>query len=207
MPSPAEKSPSWPQQHAAPASTYRWQFSGQLRFSAALELIDYLDRLGIDAVYSSPLFRARKESSHGYDVTDPNMIQPDFGTEAEFEQFAGELRRRGRGLIMDVVPNHMAIDDDNNVWWQDVLENGRSSLLGAFRKLAGIDHFENMRQVAMGFRLRRIHVEFGRRNSTPLRLLDAKRRAGAQAGKSFGQCCSIGACVQERSDSHSSTDT
>ncbi len=132
MPSPADKSPSWAQQHAPPTSTYRLQFSGQLCFAAALKLVDYLDRLGIDAVYSSPLFRARKESSHGYDVTDPNMIHPDFGTEAEFDQFASELRRRGRGLIMDVVPNHMAIDDDNNVWWQDVLENGRSSPYARF---------------------------------------------------------------------------
>ena len=100
------------------------QFSGQLRFSAAVELVDYLDRWGSTPFTLRRCF-PRKESSHGYDVTDPNMIHPDFGSEAEFAQFADEFRRRGRGLMMDVVPNHMAIDDENNVWWQDVLENGR----------------------------------------------------------------------------------
>ncbi|HEV3021352.1 MAG TPA: malto-oligosyltrehalose synthase, partial [Pirellulales bacterium] len=72
-------------------------------------------------------FRSCDQSSNGYDVVDHNSIDPDIGTADEFKQFAEELRSRGMGLVMDVVPNHMGISDVNNRLWQDVLENGPGS--------------------------------------------------------------------------------
>ncbi|MFO0896870.1 MAG: malto-oligosyltrehalose synthase [Pirellulales bacterium] len=115
-----------------PLATYRLQFSDHLRFQDALGLIDYLEALGITDAYPSPLFRARANSAHGYDVIDHATIDPEFGTLADFQRFAEELRRRDMGLLMDVVPNHMGIDDPNNLWWQDVLENGVSSRYARF---------------------------------------------------------------------------
>src|SRR3569623_2115724 len=115
-----------------PASTYRLQFSAHLRFADAAALADYLRQLGISAVYASPLFRARRDSAHGYDVIDHNTVDPEFGVEADFKQFAEELAVNELGLVIDVVPNHMGIDDSNNVWWQDVLENGPSSQYAKF---------------------------------------------------------------------------
>ncbi|HWA99800.1 MAG TPA: malto-oligosyltrehalose synthase [Pirellulales bacterium] len=115
-----------------PASTYRLQFSAHLRFADAAALAAYFEKLGIAAVYASPLFRARRDSAHGYDVIDPNIVDPEFGSETDFQQFAEELARHQLGLVMDVVPNHMGIDDPNNRWWQDVLENGPGSAYAKF---------------------------------------------------------------------------
>lgn len=110
-----------------PLATYRLQFAAHLRFSDARELVGYLHELGISDAYPSPLFRARENSSHGYDVIDHAQIDPEFGSEDDFRAFAEELRMRGMGLMMDIVPNHMGIDDAHNQWWQDVLENGLSA--------------------------------------------------------------------------------
>ena len=124
--------PVFPQLVAIPASTYRLQFNGQFRLSDAQRLAEYLSELGVTDVYASPLFRAREHSSHGYDVVDYDCIDPAIGSEADFESFSDALRRCGLGLVMDVVPNHMGIDDWHNVWWQDVLENGPGSRYASF---------------------------------------------------------------------------
>jgi (1->4)-alpha-D-glucan 1-alpha-D-glucosylmutase len=110
-----------------PSATYRLQFNASLRLADARQLVGYLADLGISDVYASPLFRARESSAHGYDVVDHGTIDPAIGTQADFQSFAEELREQGLGLMMDVVPNHMGIDDPHNLWWQDVLENGPSS--------------------------------------------------------------------------------
>jgi (1->4)-alpha-D-glucan 1-alpha-D-glucosylmutase len=110
-----------------PASTYRLQFGAGFRLRDAERLVGYLSDLGITTVYASPLFRAREQSSHGYDVVDYDVIDPSIGTEDDFGAFCGELQRHGMGLMMDAVPNHMGIDDWHNRWWQDVLANGPSS--------------------------------------------------------------------------------
>ncbi|MEX2561553.1 MAG: alpha-amylase family glycosyl hydrolase, partial [Pirellulales bacterium] len=115
-----------------PSATYRLQFSTNLRLADARALVGYLDDLGISDAYASPLFRAREESAHGYDVIDHASIDPESGSEEEFRRFAEELGRKGMGLLMDVVPNHMGIDDANNRLWQDVLENGPSSPYARF---------------------------------------------------------------------------
>jgi len=109
-----------------PRATYRLQFNRAFRFSDAEALAPYLADLGISHVYASPLFRARKDSPHGYDIVDPNEINPELGTQADFEALAATLKSQGIGWIQDIVPNHMAYDGDNP-YLADVLEKGRYS--------------------------------------------------------------------------------
>lgn len=109
-----------------PVATYRLQFGPSLGFRQAREAAGYLDALGITDVYASPLLAARPGSTHGYDVVDPTRLNPELGMHGEFDELVGELRRRNMGIVLDVVPNHMAADEANP-WWMDVLERGRSS--------------------------------------------------------------------------------
>ncbi len=110
-----------------PTATYRLQLGEHLRFEDARHLVGYLSDLGIGAAYLSPFFRARQGSKHGYDVVDHRQLDPQLGSEADFGALAEALHGREMGLLVDIVPNHMGIDDPNNAWWQDVLENGSSS--------------------------------------------------------------------------------
>jgi (1->4)-alpha-D-glucan 1-alpha-D-glucosylmutase len=114
-----------------PAATYRIQFSAQFRFQDARALVPYLHSLGITDLYASPLMQARRGSSHGYDVTDLSRINSEIGTEEEFEELVQELHRHQMGLILDIVPNHMAASSESP-WWMDVLENGPSSAYATY---------------------------------------------------------------------------
>src|SRR6266403_5498008 len=82
-----------------PLVTYRLQFNSQFRFADALQLVDYFSALGISHLYSSPIFKARAGSTHGYDITDHNRLNPEVGSEAEFQAFVAELKRLSMGLI------------------------------------------------------------------------------------------------------------
>lgn len=115
-----------------PLSTYRLQFNNQFHFEHARKLIPYLQELGITHLYSSPILKARKGSQHGYDIIDHNEVNPEVGTEEEFRQLATELKARGMGLLLDIVPNHMGVGYGDNPWWQDVLQNGRTSIYAEF---------------------------------------------------------------------------
>src|SRR3954463_4423720 len=110
-----------------PASTYRLQPGADLTLEQVAGLLSYLDKLGISDVYLSPLFRARAESSHGYDVVDHGTIDPAIGDLQSFARLAEAARATGMGILLDIVPNHMGINDPGNVWWLDVLENGEGS--------------------------------------------------------------------------------
>ena len=114
-----------------PSSTYRIQLNPDFRFSDALKILDYLHELGISDLYLSPILASRKGSTHGYDVIDPTRINPDLGTEEEFTTLQTELQNRGMGLLLDIVPNHMAANAENP-WWMDVLENGTQSAFAAY---------------------------------------------------------------------------
>jgi len=114
-----------------PSATYRIQFNRNFRLADARNLLAYLQQLGISHLYSSPQYQARSESMHGYDVADPTHVNPELGTEEEFDRIAGELRERGMGLLLDIVPNHMAASPENP-WWMDVLEFGRESVYASF---------------------------------------------------------------------------
>jgi len=110
--------------HKIPLSTYRLQFNRHFRFNDASEIIGYLKAIGISDIYASPYFTASKGSVHGYDVLDQNSLNPEIGSEAEFDILAGKLEQSGMGQILDIVPNHMCIDEQGNTLWMDVLENG-----------------------------------------------------------------------------------
>jgi len=110
-----------------PIATYRLQFGPDFGFVRARDVLGYLQHLGISDVYASPLLMASPGSTHGYDVVDHSRINPELGTAAEFASFTKELKRRGLGLLLDVVPNHMCVATHLNRWWNDVLENGPSS--------------------------------------------------------------------------------
>lgn len=109
-----------------PVSTYRIQFSRDFRFKDAEDLVPYLHQLGITDLYSSPRFRPRRGSSHGYDVTHPRRVNPELGSEEEFEDLCVKLKNYDMGLLLDIVPNHMAASRENE-WWEDVLEHGPAS--------------------------------------------------------------------------------
>lgn len=114
-----------------PVATYRVQFSRGFTFQDAIALIPYLKGLGVTDLYASPIFRARPGSAHGYDVISPVALNPELGTEQDFEQLCCELAANDIGLMLDIVPNHMAASSDNP-WWTDVLENGPSSPYAQF---------------------------------------------------------------------------
>ena len=117
---------------AAPVATYRLQLLGHLRFTEAQALVEYLHDLGIGSLYLSPFFRSRRGSVHGYDIVDHGRLDPELGTEDDFQCLAEDVRGRGMGIVIDLVPNHMGIDDPHNGWWQDVLENGPCSPYAAY---------------------------------------------------------------------------
>jgi len=110
----------------APLSTYRLQMHEGFRFADAEAIVEYLCRLGISDLYTSPIFEARPGSTHGYDVMRHDRLNPELGAEAGFDQLADRVKRAGMGLLLDIVPNHMGVGE-NSGWWRDVLENGRSS--------------------------------------------------------------------------------
>jgi (1->4)-alpha-D-glucan 1-alpha-D-glucosylmutase len=114
-----------------PISTYRIQFSLGFRFVNARDLIPYLHEFGVTDLYASPRFRARRGSSHGYDVADPFRVNSELGTDREFQELVERLKRYRMGLLLDIVPNHMAASSDNP-WWQDVMQNGPSSPYASF---------------------------------------------------------------------------
>ncbi len=115
-----------------PASTYRLQFNAQFRFSAAREIVPYLQTLGISDIYASPYFTARAGSLHGYDILDQNSLNPEIGSEEDYQALVAELEQAGMGQILDIVPNHMCIEGQGNAFWMDVLENGPSSPYAGF---------------------------------------------------------------------------
>ncbi|MGX1307549.1 (1-_4)-alpha-D-glucan 1-alpha-D-glucosylmutase [Amorphus suaedae] len=107
-------------------ATYRLQMRDGMTFDAALSIAPYLKRLGISHLYLSPVFTAVDGSTHGYDVTDFNEIDPAIGGRAGLERLGTALGAEGLGLILDIVPNHMAASLENP-WWRDVVEWGVES--------------------------------------------------------------------------------
>ena len=109
-----------------PRATMRLQFHRGFTFADAQSLAPYFAELGISHIYASPILAARPGSMHGYDVIDPTRINPDIGGEREYCRFVEVLRRHELGMIVDIVPNHMAIGN-GNAWWMDVLIKGQDS--------------------------------------------------------------------------------
>jgi (1->4)-alpha-D-glucan 1-alpha-D-glucosylmutase len=110
-----------------PRATYRLQLRAGFGFSQAAAIAPYLARLGVSHVYLSPIFKARPGSVHGYDITDHNELNPELGTEDDYESMIETFRREGLGRILDIVPNHMGVWGADNPLWLDILEWGPQS--------------------------------------------------------------------------------
>ncbi len=93
-------------------ATYRLQLGPDLGFREARRLVPYLRDLGVSHLYLSPSLQARSGSTHGYDVVDPTRVSEDLGGEEEFRR----LCSAGLGVVLDIVPNHMAATDENPFW-------------------------------------------------------------------------------------------
>ena len=113
-------------------ATYRLQFHKDFDFAAGARRAAYLRDLGVSHVYASPIMQAKAGSTHGYDVTDFAVVNGELGGERGFRELAAALRAHGLGLIVDIVPNHMAVGGDDNPYWLDLLEKGRDSAYADF---------------------------------------------------------------------------
>lgn len=130
-----------PESHTTPVlrqtnvrSTYRLQLRPDaLTFADARAIAEYLQQLGISHLYLSPVMSAMRGSTHGYDVTDPTTVSAALGGPGGLKALSDELRSRGMGLIIDLVPNHVGVSDPRqNPWWWDVLCHGRKSQFAHF---------------------------------------------------------------------------
>ena len=112
---------------AIPIATYRLQLTADFDFDKAAAVVPYLKALGITHLYASPLMKARKGSTHGYDIVDHSQLNPELGGEAGFARLSEALTQHDLGLIIDFVPNHVGVHFADNPWWLDVLEWGQAS--------------------------------------------------------------------------------
>ena len=117
-------------------ATYRLQLRGPkadpqgraFTFDDARQQVPYLANLGISHLYLSPILTAVPESNHGYDVIDPTEVNPELGGLAGLQRLAEAAHEAGLGIIIDVVPNHLGVEDPQlNKWWWDVLTHGKDS--------------------------------------------------------------------------------
>lgn len=105
-------------------NTYRIQFHATFKVTDLIEILGYLQELGIDTIYGSPILAANRGSTHGYDVTDPTRLNPEVTTEEEWQRLHEELQRRGMSYMQDIVPNHTTLTSENE-WFKTVVEQGR----------------------------------------------------------------------------------
>ncbi|QAU45344.1 malto-oligosyltrehalose synthase [Bradyrhizobium guangzhouense] len=110
-----------------PLATYRLQLTADFDFDKAAAVVPYLKSLGITHLYASPVMKARKGSTHGYDTVDHSQFNPELGGEAGFARLSEALAQNDLGLIIDFVPNHVGVHFADNPWWLDVLEWGQAS--------------------------------------------------------------------------------
>ncbi|MGA9858576.1 MAG: alpha-amylase family glycosyl hydrolase, partial [Solirubrobacteraceae bacterium] len=130
-------------------ATYRLQLTPDFGFAAAREQIPYLRDLGVSHLYLSPSLQARPGSTHGYDVIDPTRISEDLGGEAQFRALCHDAHAAGMGIVLDLVPNHMATDDANP-FWADPQRRARffdiDEATGRHRRFFDIDDLAGVRQ-------------------------------------------------------------
>ncbi|MCU1459282.1 MAG: malto-oligosyltrehalose synthase [Actinomycetia bacterium] len=105
-------------------ATYRVQLHHGFDLHAARELVPYLARLGVSHLYASPITAAVPGSTHGYDVIDPTEVNPELGGRPALDALVDELHAHSLGLLVDIVPNHMAT---RGPWWDDTLRQGQDA--------------------------------------------------------------------------------
>ena len=107
-------------------ATYRLQLHEDFTFEEARTIVPYLKRLGVTHLYASPILKARPGSTHGYDVADPTVANPELGGEEARKRLTSAIADAGLGLLLDIVPNHMGTGSANP-FWEDVLTHGPAS--------------------------------------------------------------------------------
>jgi (1->4)-alpha-D-glucan 1-alpha-D-glucosylmutase len=130
-------------------ATYRLQLTPSFGFDEARSLVPYLRDLGVSHLYLSPVLQARPGSTHGYDVIDPRRISADLGGDDGLRALSEEARSAGMGIVLDVVPNHMATDDGNQFWSDPELREKFFDLdpvTGRWRRFFDIDELAGVRQ-------------------------------------------------------------
>ena len=116
----------------APSSTYRLQLSARFTLDDVAAQVPYFARLGVSHVYLSPIYTSRPGSPHGYDIVDYGCINRELGGQAAWGRLSEVLRLHGMGVVLDVVPNHMAADPERNALWRQVLRDGPTSPAARF---------------------------------------------------------------------------
>jgi (1->4)-alpha-D-glucan 1-alpha-D-glucosylmutase len=160
---------------SAPRATMRLQFHRAFTFDDARAVVPYLEKLGISHLYASPILKARPGSQHGYDVVDPHEVNPELGGEEAFRRLVRSLRAIGLGIIVDIVPNHMAVVGAHNPWWFDVLKNGRQSRFAHYFDIDWSPNTECLRNkvlvpilgLPLGEALRKGEIELGKSECAP----------------------------------------
>src|SRR4051794_32443160 len=130
-------------------ATYRVQLGEGFGFAQARELVPYLRDLGVSHLYLPPSFQAREGSTHGYDVVDPSSISNELGGEREFRALVDAVHEAGMGIVLDIVPNHMATDKANRFWVDRRLRSqffDIDEVTGRHRRFFDIDHLAGVRQ-------------------------------------------------------------
>jgi (1->4)-alpha-D-glucan 1-alpha-D-glucosylmutase len=111
-----------------PASTYRLQITSAFDLDEAAAVLDYVDELGADWIYLSPLLTAETGSDHGYDVVDHGSVDPARGGPDALKRLSERVAAAGRGILVDIVPNHVGVNTPHsNAWWWDLLKVGQAS--------------------------------------------------------------------------------
>ena len=132
-----------------PRATYRLQLGGGFGFAQARALVPYLRDLGVSHLYLPPSFQARAGSTHGYDVVDPGAVSRELGGEGELRALSAAAHEAGLGIVLDIVPNHMAVDGANRFWTDPRLRHtffDIDPLTGRHRRFFDIDHLAGVRQ-------------------------------------------------------------
>ncbi|MET8570038.1 malto-oligosyltrehalose synthase [Streptomyces sp. NPDC004783] len=112
---------------AAPLATYRLQLQPEFPFGAAAAAVPYLASLGVSHLHLSPVLEAVPGSAHGYDVVDPTRVREELGGEEGLRALSRTAREHGLGLVVDIVPNHMAMSPRHNRALWEVLREGPRS--------------------------------------------------------------------------------
>ncbi len=82
-----------------------------------IESLDHIASLGVTHIWLSPVYKS-PDDDNGYDIADYKSIQPAFGTMADFEELIAEAKKRGIGIVMDLVINHTS---DEHEWFRKAL--------------------------------------------------------------------------------------
>jgi (1->4)-alpha-D-glucan 1-alpha-D-glucosylmutase len=130
-------------------ATYRLQLTPDFGFADAARRVPYLRDLGVSHLYLSPSLQARHGSTHGYDVIDPTRLSEDLGGEAAFRALVATAHAADLGIVLDIVPNHMATDDGNRFWSDPALRERFFDIdpaTGRHRRFFDIDDLAGLRQ-------------------------------------------------------------